>query len=192
MVAGRVGAGDPARALDDARVDDEPDTRRAVGAERPRADVALDERRVGGEVVLGERLDLGRGDLRLEPLQVDVAVAGNADGERLDGAVGWRSLTTTFFSVSPAFQSRSSPPAEARRRSSRALRRSTSVAIVGVSGVSATARRRHVVVRDRRRHRDAHRLGVRRVVAVRAPHERVLADFQRGEELLARRAAHRA
>ena len=88
VVAGRVGAGDPSRALDDARVDDEPDARRAVGAERPGSDVALDERRVGGEVGLGERLDLGRGDLRLEPLEVDLAVAGNADRQRLDGAVG--------------------------------------------------------------------------------------------------------
>ena len=50
----------------------------------PGPDVALDQRRVGGEVVLGERLDLGRADLRFEPLQVDLAVAGHADGERLD------------------------------------------------------------------------------------------------------------
>ena len=47
-------------------------------------DVALGQRRVGGEVVLGERLDLGRRDLRLEPLHVDVAVAGHADRQRLD------------------------------------------------------------------------------------------------------------
>ena len=46
---------------------------------------------------------------------------------------GWRSLTTTFFNVSAAVHGRS-----ARARSDRALSRSTSVWIVGVSGVSTT------------------------------------------------------
>ena len=35
--------------------------------------------RVGGEALVGERLDLGRRDLRLEPLEVDVAIAGQSD-----------------------------------------------------------------------------------------------------------------
>ena len=39
-----------------------------------------------GEVLLGERFDLGRADLRLEPLHVDLAVAGNADRQRLDAS----------------------------------------------------------------------------------------------------------
>ena len=104
---------------------------------------------------------------------------------------GWRSLTTTFFNVSPAFQSRSSPSSNSPQ------------VVAGVQEVDergdrrrvgrvGDACRRHVVVRHRWRHRDAHRLGVRRVVAVGAPDERVLADVERGEELLARRAAHRA
>ena len=192
VVAGRVGAGDPSRALDDARVDDEPDARRAVGAERTRADVALHERRVGGEVVLGERLDLGRGDLRLEPLEVDLAVAGNADRERLDGAVGVAQLDDHVLQrvagVPLAVVSVSGDAAQVvacvQEVDERGDRRRV--------GRVGDARRRHVVVRDRWWHRDAHRLGVRRVVAVRAPHERVLADVERGEELLARRATHRA
>ena len=65
--------------------------------ERAGADVALDERRVGGEVGLGEGLDLGRLDLGAEALLVDLAVAGHADGERLARAVG----------VSPASRRRS-------------------------------------------------------------------------------------
>ena len=138
VVAGRVGAGDPSRALDDARVDDEPDARRAVGAERPGPDVALHERRVGGEVVLGERLDLGRGDLRLEPLEVDLAVAGHADRERLDGAVGMAQLDDHVLQRVAGVPARGHRRHGMRRRSSRAFSRSTSVAIVGVSGVSAT------------------------------------------------------
>ena len=66
VLAGLVGAGDPPRALDDPGVDEEPDARRALEAERARADVALDERRVRREVGLVERHDLGRADLRLE------------------------------------------------------------------------------------------------------------------------------
>ena len=54
-----------------------------VGAERARADVALGQRGLRGEVGLVERLELGRRDLRLEPLHVDVAVARHADRQRL-------------------------------------------------------------------------------------------------------------
>ena len=57
-------------------------------AEHPGADVALGQRRVGGEVGLAERLRLGRVHRGLEPLHVDVAVARHADGQRLDRAVG--------------------------------------------------------------------------------------------------------
>ena len=56
--------------------------------QRPGADVALDQRRVLGELGLVHRLDLGRLEHPLEPLLVDLAVAGQADGERLAGAVG--------------------------------------------------------------------------------------------------------
>ena len=53
------------------------------------------------------------------------------------------------------------------------------------------AGRRGVVERLVRRRRHLHGLDVGGVVARRAAHERVLADLDRGEELLARRAAHR-
>ncbi len=39
------------------------------------------------EVLLGERFGLGRGDDCFETLHVDVAVAGDPDRQRLDGAV---------------------------------------------------------------------------------------------------------
>ena len=77
-----VGAGDPAGALDDARVEQVADTSRLVGAQRGRPDVAADQPGVVGEVGLGERLDERRVHLRAEPLEVDLAVAGHADGER--------------------------------------------------------------------------------------------------------------
>ena len=94
-----------------------------------RPDVALDEPEVLGERLLVEGLDLGRLDLGTEPLLVDVAVAGQADGERLARAVGVRtSMTTTFFSVSPAVHA---------VLPGCSLRWATRVSIVGVSGVSS-------------------------------------------------------
>ncbi len=39
-------------------------------------DVALGEHGMGGEVGVGERFHLGGRDLRLEPLEVDFAIAG--------------------------------------------------------------------------------------------------------------------
>ena len=59
-----------------------------VGTERAGPDVALHQTRVLREVVLVERLDLGGRDGGLESLHVDVAVAGDADRQRLDRAVG--------------------------------------------------------------------------------------------------------
>jgi hypothetical protein len=94
-----VGAGDPGRARHDQRV-------HLVGVsglgEPLRADVAAHQRRVLGEVLGLEHLDLGRGDGRLEPLEVHLAVAGHADDQDLGSFFpGYRSLTTTFLSVSP-------------------------------------------------------------------------------------------
>ena len=60
----------------------------ALLAERPGADVALDQVGVLLELRLVHRLDLERLELALEALEVDVAVAGQADGQRLLGAVG--------------------------------------------------------------------------------------------------------
>ena len=83
-----VGAGDPAGALDDPRVDEVADARRVLLPQHAGADVALDQRGVLLELGLVEGLDLGRLQLALEPLLVDLAVAGHADRERLAGAVG--------------------------------------------------------------------------------------------------------
>src|SRR6476646_11003097 len=78
-----VGAGDPAGALDDARVDEVADARGVLLAQHLGADVALDQRRVLPELRLVEGLDLGGLHLPLEPLLVDLAVAGDADRDRL-------------------------------------------------------------------------------------------------------------
>ena len=88
VAAGDVGAGDPAGALDDARVDEVADAGRVLLPQHAGPDVALDQRGVLREVGLVERLDLGGLELALEPLLVDLAVAGQADRERLAGAVG--------------------------------------------------------------------------------------------------------
>ncbi len=53
-------------------------------------------------------------------------------------------------------------------------------------------RRRQPVEGDRRRHRNAHRLGVGGEVAAGATDERVLADVDRSQELLGGRSAHRS
>ena len=86
VLARLVGAGDPAAAGNDARVDQVADLRLALAAQHLRADVALHQR--GVLVELGERLDLGRRDLRLQPLGVDLPVTGQADDQRLARAVG--------------------------------------------------------------------------------------------------------
>ncbi len=158
-----------------------------VVAERARADVALDQRRVVGEVGLVERLGLGRGDLRFEPLHVDLAVAGQADGQRLDRAVGVAELHHDVLQ--------------------RVGRGPVAVGMaqlgVGVDPVDERGDRRRVrrVVHDRRRQpveRDRRGSGrddgldVGGVVARRAADEGVLADVHRGEELLGRRPAHGA
>ena len=60
----------------------------ALLPQRAGADVALDQRGVLRELGLVEGLDLDRLQLALEPLLVDLAVAGQADRDRLAGAVG--------------------------------------------------------------------------------------------------------
>src|SRR5690606_36199660 len=77
----------PPGALGHPRVDEVADARAGLLPEGPRADVALDERRVPAEFLLAHRLDLDRLQLALETLLVDLAVARQADGEGLAGAV---------------------------------------------------------------------------------------------------------
>ena len=62
--------------------------RRVVLAQRARPDVTLDEGGVLGEVLGVERGHLGRTDLGLDPLEIDLAVAGDADGQGRERAVG--------------------------------------------------------------------------------------------------------
>ena len=83
-----VGAGHPARALHDPGVDEEADAGLVLLPQHPGTDVALGQSGVLLELGLVEGLDLDRLHLALEPLLVDLAVAGHADGERLAGAVG--------------------------------------------------------------------------------------------------------
>ena len=80
VLAGLVRAGDPGDALDDERVDQVADL--PVG-QLLRADVALDQLGVLGQIGrLGLR-HLGRLELSAEPLHVHLAVAGHADDEQL-------------------------------------------------------------------------------------------------------------
>ena len=92
MPAGGVGTGDPAGAIDDARIDDVPDSRRLVLTQCARADVALRQQWVLGEVVFAEGLDLGRRDLGFEALHVHVAIARHTDSEGSGRAVGMTQL----------------------------------------------------------------------------------------------------
>ena len=77
---------DPRGARDDARVEHVADAGRRRLAEHgppltPRPDVALDEPGVTGEVRLRRRLDRGRRERDLGALEVDLAVAGQADDD---------------------------------------------------------------------------------------------------------------
>ena len=85
-----------------------------AAAQYLRSDVAADQGRLVGEVGRLEQGHRGRVDRRLDPLQVDLPVAGHADDQQLRlAAPGGVSLSTTFFSVSAAVQS-ARPPSFAR------------------------------------------------------------------------------
>ncbi len=184
VVAVLVGTGDPAGAVDDARVEQVAHAGGLVGAEHAGPDVALDELGHRAEVV--EDL-VGRGlELRAEALVVDLAVVAGTPMARTSLVPsGWVTSTMTFLRVSPAAQGRSS-------RGKRALSRSTSDAMVGVSGVSSTCAAAGTPEASRVGHGDADGLDVGGVPAVRAADVGVLAVLGGGEELLALAAAHRA
>ena len=97
MLARFVRAGHPARAIDYPWIDQEPNSGPAVQAERTRSDIALDQGRVGGEILLVECFQLGRCDLCGEPLLVDVTVTGNSDRQSLGGAVRVAQLDDDVF-----------------------------------------------------------------------------------------------
>ena len=181
-----VRAGDPARALAHARIDEVTDAGGRLLAEhcsrrRPRTDVALHEQRVVLEVVRGGRLDLGGREGHLGALLIDLAVTGDADDDQFAGAIEMREgeddvlervrsgVLAVEFAVGVSHQR-----VDGRR----------------VRGVEDD-RGRLGVVRDGLWHRSGEGLDVRGVPA-RAPHERVLPDRRGVQELLAPGAAHRA
>ena len=185
MAAGLVGAGDPLGARHDARVEQVADARGPAAAERARSDVALHERGVRGEVGLVERQHLGGTDLGLEPLQVDLAVAGHADGERLAPAVGVAEHHDDVLQrVGGRPGAVGAPQVVARvEEVDQRLDRG------GVGRVDDLRSGRGCAV-GRRDGADADGLGVRRVLARGALDVGVLAGVARKQELLGRRAAH--
>ena len=185
MGAGDVGAGDPAGALDDARVDEEPDAGLRLLPQRLGTDVALHQRRVLGELGLVHGLDLDRLELALEALLVDVAVAGHADREGFAGAVG------VLEHDQHVLERVAGRPGTVVARVGLVEVGDEGVDGRGVGGVLGV-RGGRVVVRHRRRGGHGDGLDVGGVVAERAADVGVLADGGLGEELLARRAAHRA
>ncbi len=126
VLAVLVRAGDPCRSVDHARVDEVTDT---VGLQRLRTDVALDEERVGGEIGLVEQRDLRRLERRLETLVVDLAVSRDTDSDQFPLSAG---LPHLHEDVLEGFGR-----VDRRGRGSWCAA-STSVPIVGVSGVSWT------------------------------------------------------
>ena len=170
---------------DDAGVDEVPDLRCRLLPQRPGADVALDQRRVLAESVSSIGSTSVGLELALEPLLVDLAVTGHADGQRLAGAVG---VLEHDEDVLERVAGRPGP----------VVARELLVEVVdqrldgrGV-GRLLDVRGRGVVVRHGGGRADRDGLDVGGVVAVRAADVGVLADLGLGEELLGLRAAHRA
>ena len=117
--------------VDHPRVDQVADGAGRVRAQRLRPDVALDQHRVRVEVGVVERLDLGRLQLGGQPLEVDLAVPGHPDDQRRPGAVR---LGDHEHDVLQGVGGGPGPVG----RGNRSLAIATSVAMVGVSGVSST------------------------------------------------------
>ena len=187
MAATLVRTRDPRRGRDDQWVEQEADARRARQADRTGTDVALDECGVLGEVLVRERLDLRWTDLCFQPLEVDIAVARHADDQRFEAAVGMVQLDDDVLQgvgrgpvAIRVAQVGSRVHQIDQRLDRRRLRR-----VFHMRG-------RHVLADSVRWRLHLDRFRVRRVVAVRAAHERVLADLERREELLRCGAAHRA
>jgi len=181
---GLVGARDPARAGHDPRVGQVADAGGRVGAQHLRPDVALDQGRVGGEVLRLEGGRLGRRHGRLESLDVDLPVPRQTDHQGLPLAVGVlqqedhvlervgprpRPVGAGHLGVEPGHQQLDRRVAGGRQRTRRG----------GVRRIERRGRRR------------GDGLDVGRVAAG-AAHEGVLAVLREDQELLGRRAAHGA
>ena len=182
---GPVGAGDPRSPGDDPRIEEVSDARGVAAPEHPWADVPLRQRGISSEVLVGERLDLCRSDLRGQPLHVDVAVPFDPDRQRFDGPVRVAQVHDHVL----------------QRVGRVPVAVWVARLVVGVHEVDERGDRRRVrgVVHDRRwQSVERHRLGrgcadgldVGGEVARRAADEGVLTDVERGEELLGCRAAH--
>jgi hypothetical protein len=191
VVVWDVGARDPACAVDHARVEQVADLGGAVFAQdldragfgQPdRADVALDQFGVSGEVGVAEVVDRGRVDGGLEPPRVDLAVARQADDERRLGAVR---LGQRDDDVLEGVAAGPGPVGARHGVVGRVDQRRDRAGAGGVDvGGGGDARRV-----DRGRRRDMDGLDVGGVAAGRAD-VRVLAVLVRDEELLGARPAH--
>ena len=186
MAAVDVGSGDPAGALDHAGIEQVADGGGLLLAQRTGADVALGKGRPGREVGLAERLE-GNAltELGLEPLGVNLAVPGEPDRQRLDGAVG------VAHREDDVLEGVACRPGAVVAREPLVQVVDQRVDRGGVGRLLRMRRGRLVVRRGGRRGR-VDRLDVGGVVAAAAPDVGVLADLRLGEELLGLRAAHGA
>ena len=135
------------------------------------------------EVGLGEQRELGGLERGAEALLVDLTVAGDADAEQFPLAAGLAGLDHDVLQGVGGGD---------RAAEVGALAQSTSVAMVGVSGVSYTLASGSPSNGSALGHRGLDGLDVRGVTGLEAAHVGVLADLALGEELLRRAAAHRA
>ena len=186
VLARDVGAGHPAGALGDARVEQVADAGGALEPERAGPDVALDERRGARRSRPRVKASTSAGSTWAPSRFSSTSRSPGtpmASGSRVPS--GCTSMTTTFLSVSPAVHGRSS-------RGKRSLRCATRVSIVGVSGVSSACAAGTPSHPTGLGGRHPHGLDVGGIPAARAVDVGVLADLGGGEELLALAAAHRA
>ena len=182
-----VRAGHPRGALDDARVERGSGCRRASSPPARPADVALGQRRLCGELGLGERLEHhALAELGLQPLGVDLAVAGHAERDGLGacrrGGAPRRPRSSACRRRPSGRSSRGERVVEVvdERVDRRGVGR-----LLGVGGGQ-------VVVRDGGGRAHGHRLDVGGVVAVACTARRCPRPRGCGEELLGLRAAHGA
>ena len=180
MPARLVGPGDPAGAIDYPRIDE---IANIVVPQCLRSDVALDQERVPGEVVVVEQRVVGRFQRGASLLSSTSRSPGTPMASSSQSPPGWRTLTRTFFSVSAAVtvgpgRPRSPRPPGWRWSGCHRCR-----------GPPPRAARRSAATSGRA---VIDRFDVGRVTRLQAPHEGVLTDGAFGQELLGGAAAHGA